>query len=269
MLEHPQVQQEPQAPPESVASAASTASPASSTRKWIMIAIGGGCALIACVGLVAALVVTALVPWITTTRTFTSGPQQVITVQPDAADPSPAPSVGQGPGNTLGDPNAPVKLIEYADFQCPYCMRYSQETEPKIVEQYVKTGKVFYEYRSVGGFIGPESAAAAEAAYCAGDQGKFWEYHDALFSHWTGENVGDFASDKLLQYAQSVGLDQAAFSECLSSSKYAARVQQDASNARADGVQATPSFLVNGKLIEGAEPFSVFQKAIDAALQGQ
>jgi protein-disulfide isomerase len=265
MLEEPKVQQEPQAPPANAPGAASTASP---NKKWIALAIGGGCALIACVGLVAALVVMALVPWITT-RTQTGVAQKVITVQPNVADPSPAPSISQGPGNTLGDPNAPVKLIEYADFQCPYCMRYWQETEPKIVEQYVKTGKVFYEYRSVGGFIGPESAAAAEAAYCAGDQGKFWEYHDALFSHWTGENVGDFANDKLQQYAQSVGLDQAAFSDCLSSAKYADRVKQDATNAQADGVQATPSFLINGKLIEGAEPFSVFQQAIDAALQGK
>jgi len=76
--------------------------------------------------------------------------------------------------NTMGDPNAPVRIIEYADFQCPYCLQYWRATEPQIIKTYVATGKVYYEYRSVGAFIGPDSALAAEAVYCAGDQNKFW-----------------------------------------------------------------------------------------------
>lgn len=168
----------------------------------------------------------------------------------------------------MGDPNARVKIIEYADFQCPYCRLYWQQTEPQIIETYVKTGKVYYQYRSVGAFLGEESANAAEAAYCAGDQGKFWEYHDTLFKNGTGENVGDFTKEKLSGYAAALGLDKATFDTCLNGGKYGPRVQQDVNQAKSDGVQATPTFIVNGQKIEGAQPFAVFQKAIDEALQG-
>src|SRR5688572_10336155 len=77
--------------------------------------------------------------------------------------------------NATGNPDAPVKIIEYSDFQCPYCRNFWRDTEDQLIDQYVKTGKVYFEYRSVGLFIGPESARAAEVAYCAGDQEKFWE----------------------------------------------------------------------------------------------
>ena len=170
--------------------------------------------------------------------------------------------------NTMGNPKAPVRIIEYADFQCPFCQRYWQETEPQIIKTYVATGKVYYEYRSVGAFIGPDSALAAEAVYCAGDQNKFWEYHDVLYSNWTGENVGDVAAPKLRQYAATVGLNQNTFDQCLNQGKYVGKVQQDVTNANADGIHSTPSFLINGKLVEGAQPFDVFQKAIETALKG-
>jgi protein-disulfide isomerase len=242
-----------------------------SNRKWIVLGIGGGCALLACGGLFVALLIAALIPAttravhlaVTAVNTFPAPPLAVYSGTPTAA------GALQQNGNTWGDPNAPVKMIEYADFQCPYCRRFWQETEPQIIATYVKTGKVFYEYRSVGAFIGPESADAAEAAYCAGDQSRFWEYHDTLFLNWTGENVGDFTKEKLDGFAQAIGLDQAAFDQCLITGKYADRVKQDAASAKADGIQATPSFLINGKLVEGAQPFSAFQEAIDAALQGQ
>ena len=255
MLEEQQGQQQP--------------APARSNKKWIALAIGGGCALVACLGLIVALAVSFLAPTIAQRVNPTSIVQDLVPVTPQSNAPG-APAISsEGPGNTMGDPNAPVKIIEYADFQCPYCRRHWQETEPQIIDAYVKTGKVYYEYRSVGAFLGPESGAAAEAAYCAGDQGKFWEYHGTLFSHWTGENVGDFTDEKLRQYAASLGLDQAAFDSCLRSRKYADRLQQDVQDAKADGIKATPSFLVNGTLIEGAEPFAVFQQVIDAALQGK
>ncbi len=182
--------------------------------------------------------------------------------------PSPRPHP-EAKANTMGDPQASVKIIEYADFQCPFCVRFWQETEPQIISTYVATGKVVYEYRSVGAFIGPDSALAAEAAYCAGDQGKFWEYHDVLFSNWTGENVGDFTPFKLSLYAATVGLDQITLDDCVSQGKYIGRVQQDVTDADASGIKATPSFLINGKLLEGAQPFDVFQQAIESALQGK
>ncbi len=247
------------------------AAPRSNT-KWIALAIGGGCAIIACGVLVVAVGVSVLcgqglIDFLCPGRGPATAAQTATpAIAPAQGDAGPA---LQQSGNTLGDPNAPVKIIEYADFQCPYCRLFWQDTEPQIIENYVKTGKVYYEYRSVGAYLGEESQSAAEAAYCAGDQGKFWEYHDTLFSHWTGENVGDFTPEKLKQYAASIGLDQVAFEQCLSSGKQTGRVQQDLENARKDGIKGTPSFLINGMIIEGAQPFAVFQHAIDRALQGK
>ncbi len=245
--------------------------PQHSNRNWLPWVIGGGCVLLVCAGVAVVAVGALLMQRVsgTVSQQPPATMEVAIPVQPGATA-IPTPHVAaQQPPNSMGDLNAPVKIIEYADFQCPYCMRFHQETEPQIIDQYVKTGKVYFEYHSVGAFLGDESGAAAEAAYCAGDQGKFWEYHDTLFSHWTGENVGDFTNDKLQQYAAALGLDQSSFNNCLSSGKYAPLVQQDATDARAAGVKATPSFLINGKLVEGALPFSAFQQAIEAALLGK
>ncbi len=260
MLEQPQQTQGP-----------ASKSPRSPTR-WIVLGIVGVFALIGCAGLVTALVLTIVVPQFKgsvsqqAVATIGASVPTPVKVDPTAAMTTVVP---RQPANSLGDPNAPVKIVEYADFQCPYCMHFWQETQPQIIEHYVKSGKVYFEYHSVGAFLGPESGAAAEAAYCAGDQGKFWQYHDTLFSNWTGENVGDFTNDKLRGFAASLGLDQAAFSDCLSSGKYAVMLEQDVKDAKAAGVRATPSFLINGNLLEGALPFASFQQAIDAALQGK
>jgi protein-disulfide isomerase len=178
-------------------------------------------------------------------------------------------------GNTVGDPNAPIKIEEFSDFQCPYCQRFYLQTEEQLINTYVATGKVYFVYRSFGEFIGAESRAAAEAAYCAGDQNKFWEMHDFLFTNHTGENVGDYTNRRLLAFAEKIGLDMGAFRDCLNSGKYSSRVDQDFADGRAAGVKATPSFVlsytVNGQtvneLIEGAQPFSEFQSKIEAALK--
>jgi len=194
--------------------------------------------------------------------------------------PNPRP---QADFNNTGDPNAPVKLVEYADFQCPYCRVFHDDTEELIVENYVKTGKVYLTYRSFGNWVSQnagggnsESQDSAAAAYCAGDQGKFWEYHDILFANQNGENAGDFARRRLDAFAQQLGLDATAFASCMDSNKYADKVAQD----QTDGVAAikasptydpaqgygTPSFFLNGQLVSGAQPFDVFKQAIDAAL---
>lgn len=194
------------------------------------------------------------------------------------------PDRGQTTFNTMGDPNAPVKIIEYSDFQCPYCGNFSKDTEPQIVENYVKTGKVYFEYRSVGQFIGVESARAAEAAYCAGDQGKFWEMHDVIFANQTGENVGAYSDRRLIAFAENLDLDMTSFKDCFNNGKYESRLRDDEKNAQLDIPAATnfaelvaagqysaqgistPTFLVNGKMVAGAQPFSVFQQEIEAAL---
>jgi len=176
--------------------------------------------------------------------------------------------------NSMGDPNAPIKIEEFSDYQCPYCQKFYLETESQLVDAYVATGKVQFSYRSFGEFIGPESRASAEAAYCAGEQNKYWEYHDILFANHTGENVGNYTDRRLETFAEMIELDMSAFRSCFNSGKYADRVSQDFTDGSAAGIQATPSFLltytVNGetkhKIIAGAYPFSEFETQIEAAL---
>ncbi|MEI7846890.1 MAG: thioredoxin domain-containing protein [Chloroflexota bacterium] len=169
--------------------------------------------------------------------------------------------------NGMGDPNAPVKIIEYSDFQCPYCAKFVTQTEQQLIDAYVATGKVYFEYHSFGEFIGAESARAAEAAYCAGDQEKFWDMHDIIFANQTGENVGAFTDKRLSAFATKLGLDETKFNDCFNNGKYASQVKQDGLDAAKAGVKATPSFLVNGTLVEGAQAFAAFQTEIDALLK--
>ena len=181
----------------------------------------------------------------------------------------------QAKGNAAGDPNAPIKMEEFSDFQCPVCERFYSQMERQLVETYVATGKIYLTYRSFGEFIGPESKAAAEAAYCAGDQDKFWEMHDIIFANQTGENVGNYSNRRLIAFAEKIGLDMDAFKSCFNGGTNSSRVAQDRVDGLATGMQGTPAFLltytVNGQpqteLISGAPPFSEFQSKIDAALQ--
>jgi len=248
-----------------------------SNTKWVVLILGIGCAVLACIVLVIGLAVAFFIP--VTGKAFSEINEELQVAQPtlELAEPDLTETSGDiltpdpmrypnADANSIGDPDAPVKIIVYSDFQCVYCMQYWDETELKIIEFYVQTGKAYYEYRSFGDFLGPESAAAAEAAYCAGDQGKFWEYHDILFINWTGEGSGDFSPDRLEQYADGISLDVKDFSKCLADGTYKSWIERDVANAQADGVRATPSFLINGKLVEGAQPFNVFQNEIEAAL---
>jgi protein-disulfide isomerase len=179
----------------------------------------------------------------------------------------------QAQGNSMGDPNAPVKIIEYSDFQCPFCKQFSETTEQGIIDNFVATGKVYFTFRSMGNFVsrniglgGTESRDAAEAVYCASDQGKFWEYKDILYANSLGEDEGYFARVRLEKMAEAIGLDVTQFNDCLDSQKYRDRVEQDGMDGQAAGVTGTPSFLINGKLIVGAQPYATFQKEIESAL---
>ena len=177
--------------------------------------------------------------------------------------------------NAMGDPNAPIKIEEFSDFQCPYCQRFHVETESQIVDAFVKTGKVYFVYRSVGNFIGPESGATAEAAYCAGDQNKYWEMHDIIFDNQpSGENINYYTDRQLTAFAEAIGLDMGAFSDCYTSGKYRAQLQKDYNDAQAEGVSGTPAFVITysvdgqekRRFIAGAYPFSEFDKQINEAL---
>jgi protein-disulfide isomerase len=176
--------------------------------------------------------------------------------------------------NAMGDPNAPIRIEEFSDYQCPFCARFYEDTEGQIADTFVADGTVYFVYRSFGGFIGAESQAAAEAAYCAGEQNKYWEYHDILFANQTGENVGAFTDRRLQAFAETLSLDMDAFNECFNSGKFSDRVTQDGQDGKAAGVTGTPAFVlsytVNGeqktRFINGAQPYSQFQTEIEAAL---
>jgi protein-disulfide isomerase len=161
----------------------------------------------------------------------------------------------------LGDENAPVTIIEYSDFQCPYCGRLYRNALKDIKENYVDTGKVKFVFRHFPLSFHEFAQKAAEAAECAGEQGKFWEYHDKLF-----ENQNALKIDDLKKYASELGLDTTQFNDCLDSGKYKERVKSDSSLGQSQGVSGTPASFVNGIKVSGAQPFSAFQQIIEAEL---
>lgn len=171
----------------------------------------------------------------------------------------------QNDSRSLGDPNAPVTIVEFADFQCPFCGKFFRESGAKIIEQYVKTGKARFVYRDFA-FLGPESVMAAEASRCAGDQNAFWQYHDYLFAHQQGENQGAFSKERLKEFAGALKLDTAKFNSCLDQETYRSHVQKDLDLGRSLGVDGTPATFVNDKFFNGALPFEQFKTAIDEAL---
>ncbi len=183
---------------------------------------------------------------------------------------------------TLGDPNAKVKIVEYGDYQCPFCAQLFKTAEPSIIENYVKTGKANMTYKDliiIDNFVpgGHESADAALGAKCAADQGKFWEYHDALFTVESAEslanggrseNSGNLTKDLLTQIAVKLGLDKKNFQNCYDSRKYDSAVQADTAEARKKLAQVTtPSTLINGELVLGSVPFANFAAVIDKYLK--
>ena len=170
----------------------------------------------------------------------------------------------------LGSSDAKVTIVEFGDYQCTWCHRWHQSTKDAIVADYVDTGKVRFLFKDfpINDHADRASSLAAEASYCAADQGKYWDYHDELYVNWKGENNGWVTKESLNQFASNVGLDGGEFSECLASGRHSGIVKQNYDLAVAAGLSATPSFivLVDGetpKLIRGAHPYATFQQVID------
>lgn len=160
-----------------------------------------------------------------------------------------------------GSPKAPVMIIEFSDFQCPFCARFKTQTLSQIEEKYIKTGKVAFVYKDFPLEFHENAMKAAEAAACAHEQGNFWEYHDLLFAYQ--QQMGDAS---LKQYAKELSLDTKKFVSCLDSGKMRVEIQQDMQEGAAAGVRGTPAFFVNGVFISGAQPFDEFQKVIEKEL---
>lgn len=188
-----------------------------------------------------------------------------IPAQPQPNQPPAKVNVSVGHLPVKGKDNAKVTVVEFADFQCPFCERFFKDTESQLIKDYVDSGKAKFAFRHYA-FLGQESTWAAQASECANEQGKFWEYHDYLYNHQGPENSGAFAKDKLVGFAQALGLNTDQFKTCLESDKYASKVSSDLADGQKVGVNGTPATFVNGKLVSGAQPYANFKTLIDAEL---
>ncbi len=185
---------------------------------------------------------------------------------PAAAASQPSPPARKVEASADDDPvkgskEAPVTIIEFSDFQCPFCGKFFKQALPEINKNYITTGKAKLVYRDFPLDFHQYAQKAAEAAECADDQGKFWEMHDKIF-----ENQNTITVDDLKGHAKNIGLDTTKFNNCLDTGKYEQEVKKDMSDGKAAGVTGTPAFVINGKLVVGAQPYSVFKQAIDEAL---
>ncbi len=163
-------------------------------------------------------------------------------------------------GPSLGPADAPVTIIEFSDFQCPYCRR-ARSVVRELSATYPDSVRIVYRHLPLDR-LHPRARAAAEASACADEQGQFWEYHDLVFDN--GQRLAD---DDLLQYARSLELDEERFAACVESHRYADKVQRDSDAARAVGISGTPAFVVNGIILNGVQPMSRFAELIEAELR--
>ena len=171
----------------------------------------------------------------------------------------------------LGDPLAPITIVEFGDYQCHQCYNWFHNTKPMIMRDYIETGKanlVFVDFA----FLGRDSPKAAQASYCAEDQNMYWEYHNSLYTSQESKiDNGWASSERLKAFAFNLNLDMELFNECLDSEKYSKRVQYNSQQARDNGVRGTPGFFIVGsdydqQQIGGAQPFSVFQRILDSMI---
>ena len=171
----------------------------------------------------------------------------------------------------LGSLSAPVTIVEFGDYQCPFCQRWNTNTKPPIVENFIETGKAKLVYVDLA-IIGRDSLKAHAGSYCADEQGLYWQYHDYLYANQGHENNGWTNSNNLKLLVSGIdGLDTDLFAQCLDSGKYEQRVNDNTKIAREAGARSTPSFIIigpsgNSVSITGAQPYSVFQQAIEDML---
>jgi len=166
----------------------------------------------------------------------------------------------------MGNPNALITIVEWGDYQCTFCYKFHQSSKDILIEEYVNTGRINFVFRDFP-LNGPDSVLAAQASYCADDQGKYWEYHDEIYKNWAGERTGWITRQSLDQFANAIGLDLVQFNKCLDDKKYQQRVLENEKFGVKIGIKATPSFLIFNSekvtKVEGNQPFSVFRQVID------
>ena len=204
--------------------------------------------------------------WGRSASTVPNSPTEIAqaTVGPTATNPAPMRyDVPVGNSPFLGPEDAPITLIEFSDYECPYCRKWYQETYPQIMQDY--QGKIRFVYRDfpLTG-LHANASPAAEAAYCAREQGKYWAFHDKLFS---GELA--LGLDTYTQYATDIDLNLEQFNNCVSTNKYQSTVEANYQFAANLGIQSTPTFFINGLAIVGAQSYAVFKQVIDQELAGK
>jgi protein-disulfide isomerase len=178
--------------------------------------------------------------------------------------------IGVDDDPVLGDAKAKVLIIEFGDYQCPSCRMFWREVEPRLKKDYIDTGKVKLVFRDFPIVqIHPEAMLAAMAADCAGDQNKYWQYHDKVFREQDKGEDGlvRFKAADLKKWAKDTGLDTTAFNACLDSERYKDEVAKDKADGDAVGIPGTPMFFINGQVVGGAQPYPVFKKIIDEELK--
>lgn len=192
----------------------------------------------------------------------------------DALQPTEAPAqivkVDNGHLPILGNKDAKVTVVEFSDLQCPFCKRYIDDTHDQIKQNYIDTGKIKFVFRHFPlTTIHPNAYASANAAECANEQGKFWDFHDLMFKNqdtWTPQTADDVKAS-FISYAGQLGMNTDQFATCITSEKYKKNVDEDMSAGQKVQVDGTPAFFVNGYRLTGAQPFSEFEKTIDQELK--
>ena len=181
-------------------------------------------------------------------------------------------SLQEGPSRTefdldgselsIGNPNAPVTVIEFSDLQCPFCKKFYDSTLKDLKTNYIDTGKVYFVYKHFPLSFHPSAQIAGEATECANEQGVWYEYHEEIYN----SQNGDFGVSELKQWAIGIVSDTSAFNECLDSRKYLDKVNADMIEGQSVGVSGTPASFVNGILVSGAQPYATFKNIIDLEL---
>lgn len=170
-------------------------------------------------------------------------------------------SIGLGTNPPLGNKNAKVQIVEFGDFQCPYCGQFFKLIEPQLRKDFIDKGDVIFAYRDFA-FLGPESIDAALAARCASEQGKFWPYHDLLYSSQNGENQGAFKIENLKKFARDLKLDQSKFGSCMDTKKYAGQIEQDLTEGQTNAVGGTPTVFIDGRVFANWSNYTLLKSAI-------
>src|SRR3989344_3154008 len=182
----------------------------------------------------------------------------------------------EGAAATFGDPNAPIIMVEYSDYQCPFCRSWFNSAKSQLDSEYIETGKVLFVYKDFPLSFHPMAQPYAEAARCAGEQGKYWEFHDKIFEEqnkFGSGRISNLTEQDIKDWASQLGLNTAEFNSCLDSGKYAGAVQANFSEGTQVGVSGTPSFVIGkadgtGQIIVVAQPYGTFKAAIDSLLNG-